>query len=76
MSVTQEKYSNVSPTPTGRSIWLVIDDPPVDDVEDLKKVVREWVKNRIPKDRAPPSVIPIEAGITETKKLRIFVQEM
>ena len=83
MSVVQKDYKNRSdPTPARQSIWLVVgaDALQGNDLEaltdELKGIVREWFKRNIDPRSSPPPAVHVDGGIAETKKLRIFVQEV
>ena len=77
MSVVQTEYGNVKPTPARQSIWLVIDDPPCDDIEALKEklkaAVGEVLKGELDVTTAP-QLPPVAAGVAETDKLSIWAK--
>ena len=82
--VVQTEYrTSMRPTPAKQSIWIVLDDPPGgDDAEALEQlknelvgIVRDTARKGIDSSRTPQPNCNVTAGVAETKKLRIFVQE-
>ena len=78
MAIVQPNYKEKRLSSIKQSVWLVIDVPGMaaERIPDLQRDMRDFANKWVADDPVQHSdPYDVSMGVTETKKLRIFVQE-